>query len=70
MIAENAGRMNEMEFAINESKRAVDQIAVTSAESAAASKQAAHAGQEQNIGINELARAIEEIASMADDIYL
>ncbi|HZG76518.1 MAG TPA: methyl-accepting chemotaxis protein [Paenibacillus sp.] len=70
MIADNAGRLNEMEFAINESKRAVDQIAVTSAESAAASKQAAHAGQEQNIGINELARAIEEIASMADDIYL
>ncbi|WP_309118957.1 methyl-accepting chemotaxis protein [Paenibacillus sp.] len=70
MIADNAGRLNEMEFAIIESKRAVDQIAVTSAESAAASKQAAHAGQEQNIGINELARAIEEIASMADDIYL
>ncbi len=70
MVADNAGRLNEMGFAINESKRAVDQIAVTSAESAAASKQAAHAGQEQNIGINELARAIEEIASMADDIYL
>jgi len=70
MISDNASRLGEMEFAVGESKRAVDQIAVTSAESAAASKQASHAGQEQNIGINELARAIEEIASMADDIYL
>lgn len=70
MIIDNSGRLGEMEFAINESKRAVEQIAATSVEAATANKQASHAAQEQSIGMNELARAIEEIAGMADDIFL
>ncbi|WP_166244789.1 methyl-accepting chemotaxis protein [Paenibacillus turpanensis] len=60
----------EAEHAVTESKRAVDQIASTAIEAAAASRQAAHAGQEQTIGINELSRAIEEIASMADEFLV
>lgn len=69
-IVSNNSSLDEVDLAIKESKKAVDQIAAASTEAAAATRQAASAGQEQEVGLSELAKAIEDIAMMADDLRM
>jgi methyl-accepting chemotaxis protein len=68
-VGEIIRSLQEAESAVAESKIVVEQVASSAAEAAASCRQASHAGQEQNVGINELSRAIEEIANMADNFY-
>ncbi|MFC6334200.1 methyl-accepting chemotaxis protein [Paenibacillus septentrionalis] len=69
-IVSNNENLLEVQQAIGESKKAIEQIASAASEAAAATKQASLAGQEQNVGLNELSRAIEDIAIMADELHL
>lgn len=58
----------EIEEGVNVSMKVIHQISKAAEETAAAAKQAAVAGEEQNVGIAELARAVEEISAMADEL--
>jgi methyl-accepting chemotaxis protein len=68
-IITSSDSLKEVEYAIAGSRKAVEQIASAASEAAAASKHAALSGQEQSAGLEQLNQAIEEIASLADELH-